>query len=1051
MGLSASSLRLAMLTARKSSLEFEGQQINQQRLTLSNQTAELFNSMLTMQVPTPPDPSEFSKMVYTFNKGNGVSTLLNVSRNPSGPYTHDVTYKGPKTDNVLMKKQLNNVGFKHENDQMSAVIDGLNYPLTLNGDEEKLNDYLETKKTYDHIKNIETQKRALESMPQDKELSSSQMRQYFEALGLSSYDTPSQGKVEDVETLDDAFKNVYNSGEYIKDNVTIEYVSSTLPNGISLSYETDCMLAIDADKREIYNLKMVDNDDKKYTYTDKKYGDLCSITYDEKTKTWSYSAENVSENVLNCLGIYYCSVLCYQDNNSESHEVENENGYHITDYTSDELEISECYYNNNGWSYVVTPPWDNSNITFKKTSTKEVAIITTGGTYISKDGKEYTISGKYPKFEFTRQEKKSETVNNNEIETGYTLDNCESFLVSNDSKIACLQNIKFFKNQNGIYEPQNLLANLGINCQIDNTGLLTVTESENKFGNDGVNIAHNGLGIISINPNIQTPSDDMQKPSNDKQTQSYFFQTGLRSFIQKTASEVDCYYLNLTTNYVACNEQNVLITDENDLSGDKENYVKVQKNEDGKWQYTYQLTNADSSSIKETKIYGRNTYVFQKNNTYTRTDNDGVTYTLLQNGKESTISHFVSKTETLSGVGLTAYYDNTYLLDSDGKCRIQGEQKPPPGINKETIYFKDRYKYINDTSSDKPTAENEPEKECTFSNKGITVNRNSDGTYNIEGKLEGEDCLPPHIYISPETDRTEKKEIGGINYSIRQEFGTNYYIEATFSAYVSSSDKNKVYYEYDKNSHTLRHLITDEEFTEKQKQANAAQILLRNQNNQREEDDTNLTVNKMLGFFEEVLKQFGLYGSSINYKTKLDRAKAAYIDTLDAKGVENPDDNQALYSFIDANGNKAYIYVPLEYVKDDGHVESTYAYMCETSYLENQTETISQKANIIYDENGRIVKISFDDGTVVLPEVKTEQDEDAYNAAMVKYDYEKQVYDKELSDINTKTEIIAQQDKNLEIKLKSIDSQHSAISTEIEALKKVLDSSVKSSFGTFSA
>ena len=160
MGLSASSLRLAMLTARKSSLEFEGQQINQQRLTLSNQTAELFNSMLTMQVPTPPDPSEFSKMVYTFNKGNGVSTLLNVSRNPSGPYTHDVTYKGPKTDNVLMKKQLNNVGFKHENDQMSAVIDGLNYPLTLNGDEEKLNDYLETKKTYDHIKNIETQKRA---------------------------------------------------------------------------------------------------------------------------------------------------------------------------------------------------------------------------------------------------------------------------------------------------------------------------------------------------------------------------------------------------------------------------------------------------------------------------------------------------------------------------------------------------------------------------------------------------------------------------------------------------------------------------------------------------------------------------------------------------------------------------------------------------------------------------------------------------------------------------------------------------------------------------
>ena len=77
MGLSASSLRLAMLTARKSSLEFEGQQINQQRLSLSNQTAALFNAMLTMQVPTPPDPTEFSKMVYTFKAEPRIGRFLN--------------------------------------------------------------------------------------------------------------------------------------------------------------------------------------------------------------------------------------------------------------------------------------------------------------------------------------------------------------------------------------------------------------------------------------------------------------------------------------------------------------------------------------------------------------------------------------------------------------------------------------------------------------------------------------------------------------------------------------------------------------------------------------------------------------------------------------------------------------------------------------------------------------------------------------------------------------------------------------------------------------
>ena len=277
-----------------------------------------------------------------------------------------------------------------------------------------------------------------------------------------------------------------------------------------------------------------------------------------------------------------------------------------------------------------------------------------------------------------------------------------------------------------------------------------------------------------------------------------------------------------------------------------------------------------------------------------------------------------------------------------------------------------------------------------------------------------------------------------------------YTITAKFKAWVTgednkawSNDEEQDGYSYDKTNHTLT-LTTPN--------GAIAQILLRNQNNQRDEDcDKNITVNEMLGFYEQILKQFGLYGSSATYKTKLDKAKSDYLSTIDAKGVENPGENQALFNFIDAKGNNAYIYVPLDYINKDGQVDSTYAYMYETSYLENQTETISQKANIIYDENGRIVKISFDDGTVVLPEVKTEQDEEAYNAAMVKYDYEKQVYDKELSDINAKTEVIAQQDKNMEIKLKSIDTQHSAISTEIEALNKVLQNNVKSGFNTFNA
>ena len=207
----------------------------------------------------------------------------------------------------------------------------------------------------------------------------------------------------------------------------------------------------------------------------------------------------------------------------------------------------------------------------------------------------------------------------------------------------------------------------------------------------------------------------------------------------------------------------------------------------------------------------------------------------------------------------------------------------------------------------------------------------------------------------------------------------------------------------------------------------------------------------MLAFYEAILEQFEFFGTSTAYKTKLDTARENYISTIDAKGVETPGENEVIYNFIDQNGNEAYLYVPLSCVNTNGQIDSTYAYMLETSYIEGQTETISQKANIIYDENGRIAKICFDDGTVVMPEITVEQDDEAYEAAMVKYDYERAKYEKALSDCNTKTQIIQEQDKKLELQLKSIDTEHTAIQTELEAVKKVLDSNIKSSFGTFNA
>lgn len=79
MGMAASQARFLGLTARKTNLEFEGQQINQQRTSLSNQSANYYNDLLGMSVPVPPSVDSFTKTVYTFDDGaltNEITALI---------------------------------------------------------------------------------------------------------------------------------------------------------------------------------------------------------------------------------------------------------------------------------------------------------------------------------------------------------------------------------------------------------------------------------------------------------------------------------------------------------------------------------------------------------------------------------------------------------------------------------------------------------------------------------------------------------------------------------------------------------------------------------------------------------------------------------------------------------------------------------------------------------------------------------------------------------------------------------------------------------------
>lgn len=94
MGMAASQARYLALVARKSNCEFEGQQINQARTVLSNQSANLFNQMLGLNVPVPPSTQDYTKTQYSFSDGINSCTIdsWNQLATPEEDYNYVINY-----------------------------------------------------------------------------------------------------------------------------------------------------------------------------------------------------------------------------------------------------------------------------------------------------------------------------------------------------------------------------------------------------------------------------------------------------------------------------------------------------------------------------------------------------------------------------------------------------------------------------------------------------------------------------------------------------------------------------------------------------------------------------------------------------------------------------------------------------------------------------------------------------------------------------------------------------------------------------------------------
>lgn len=124
MGLAATQTRFLQLTARKSNVEYKGQQINQQRTVLSNKSANAYQSMLTLSVPTPPSTADYIVVQYQYTTADG-STFQTTSKNIAKDLElgNKITAKNINTDKV---ETLDKSAFSVDNNTGRVVsINGL--------------------------------------------------------------------------------------------------------------------------------------------------------------------------------------------------------------------------------------------------------------------------------------------------------------------------------------------------------------------------------------------------------------------------------------------------------------------------------------------------------------------------------------------------------------------------------------------------------------------------------------------------------------------------------------------------------------------------------------------------------------------------------------------------------------------------------------------------------------------------------------------------------------------------------------------------------------
>lgn len=212
--------------------------------------------------------------------------------------------------------------------------------------------------------------------------------------------------------------------------------------------------------------------------------------------------------------------------------------------------------------------------------------------------------------------------------------------------------------------------------------------------------------------------------------------------------------------------------------------------------------------------------------------------------------------------------------------------------------------------------------------------------------------------------------------------------------------------------------------------------------NEYKNDNTNKHKSMIFRYEEGKNKGFYSYkASSGNDYTVVD---SKYEEAFINAGLNNND----YYQYEASSGIR---FVKREDVEGNLNNQSRTITTFAVSTIDVTKKNTLSGATVEFDSSGRISSITDEEGNTYTMTASTETDNQAYDDAYNQYEYNQYVYDQKQTEINANIEILQAQDKSLELRLSTLDTQHSAIQTELEAVKKVMSKNIDNSFKTFNA